>query len=122
MRQEMKDNLEIRWKITDAFAKGVASDADRFIWQFICEKSHFDTIFNVYTNVDKTYKGILENVQFFVENCSPQGLLDYIKFYETERGIAWAEVYLSNVNIYTSTEIDYAENTNWWKDHLQLFE
>ncbi len=122
MNQKMKDNIKLRWRITDAFTKALSTREDRSIWAQTCNRSDFRTSFSYYTNVEKTYLGMLENVEFFTSNCSVDGLLGYIRFYEGQTGVRWQELYQTNINTYTKRKsISRDGDTDWWEDHLAIF-
>ena len=121
MKQVNIDEITKRWKITDAFVKGIAKSHDSNIWYSKCDQSSFRTSFSYYTNVDDTYFGMLDNVNFFTDNCSVQGLLDYIYFYETQTNEKWKELYVSSVLVYQDKGRNFDRETNWWKEHLNSF-
>jgi len=124
MTKENQSNIETRWKLTDAFVKGVCeNNQDISIWYNTCDKSNFNTSFSTYTSVEKTYIGMLDNVNYFLENCSNSTLLDYIKFYESELGRTYKDMYISSINSHKGiykTESDYG-SSNWWESHLNQF-
>ena len=92
MNEKQIEDIKLRWNITDAFAKALASEEDKNIWLSECSKSDFKTSFSYYTSLDKTYIEILNNVNYFTNNCSMEGLLSYISFYENQTNVKWKEI------------------------------
>jgi hypothetical protein len=62
MKQVNIDEIKKRWKVTDAFAKGIARESDSNIWFSKCDQSSFRTSFSYYSSIDSTYFGMLDNV------------------------------------------------------------
>lgn len=110
-----------RWKMVDAYVLGVAVKEDMEIWQQTCEISSFRTSFSYYTSVESTYQGMLSNVNYFLNNCSPQGLVGFIKFYESQSGITYRDLYQSDVNTFKSGDRNFNRDTDWWTEHIDDF-
>jgi len=122
MKKENIEEIIKRWKITDAFAKGVAKDTDLILWRNICESASFKTSLSFYTSIDKTYMGMLTDINYFLDNCSVNGVISYISFYEKETDTPWVALYASNVNSHKNMKPLYEEeDTNWWSSHIDSF-
>jgi len=123
MSPKLIEAIIIRWKITQAFALGLASSEDHLLWDNICSKSHFHASLGTYTSTEKTYLGMMDNFNYFTDNCSIDGLILYISFYEQERGIPWKELYFSNINTHNKKlySNDNTRSNLWWEEHLALF-
>jgi hypothetical protein len=63
----------------------------------------------------------LFRVNFFTDNCSVQGLLDYIYFYESQTGEKWKELYVSSILTYQHKKREFDRDTNWWESHIADF-
>jgi hypothetical protein len=121
MTQQNINDIINRWKITDAFVKGLANNNDSNVWLSQCSKSSFRTSFSFYTSIEKTYIGMLDNVNYFTNNCSVEGLLSYIHFYENQTKTKWKEVYFSDINTHKHQKDIKHTNTNWWESHIAEF-
>ncbi len=120
MKEYLKLEIENRWKITDAFVKGIANENDINVWLSKCFKSSFHTAFPTFSTIDKTYIGMLDDVNFFTDNCSVEGMIEYIYFYENQANKKWKDLYLSSVNTHKKRTLHKDErDTNWWKNHLK---
>ncbi len=123
MKQELIDNIVQRWKVTEAFSNGIAKQEDKSLWATVCNKSWFRTSVSFFTSVEKTHIGMLNDVNYFTDNCSVDGMMSYIDFYQNQTGKRWKELYQSAINMHKDrgvVESEYDDN-NWWEPHIKCF-
>ena len=121
MNNRLKIRIMYDWKMMDAFNKGVAGEYDNKLWMATLEGSSFRCAFSYYTSVDRIYTGMLDNVTYYLNNCTPQAVLDFYAFYQQQSGRSYSQLYESSINVYIPDVEEVSAMQLWWKAMFKDF-